>query len=201
MGVYLRGRSWFSDFFHDGERYTKSWGEISKSVAKEKDAKFKTEVKEGKHILKAKKILFEKFAEKYLEYARLNKKTKSAKRNEVSINMLKLHSKGKLLGSIHPFMLEQYKKIRKEEGRAVATIPVRFRFHDLRHTFGTRLGMAGTDLKTIMEIMGHRTTRVAMRYQHPMPGHKLNAVKTLDRVPSFFPSSEKTEAKIVNLYM
>lgn len=77
---------------------------------------------------------------------------------------------------------------------------VRFRFHDLRHTFGTRLGMAGTDLKTIMEIMGHRTTRVAMRYQHPMPGHKLNAVKTLDRVPSFFPSSEKIEAKIVNLY-
>lgn len=122
MGVYLRGRSWVSDFFHDGERYTKSWGEISKSVAKEKDAKFKTEVKEGKHTLKAKKILFEKFAEKYLEYARLNKKPKSAKRNEVSINMLKLHFKGKLLGSIHPFMLEQYKKTRKEEGRAVATI-------------------------------------------------------------------------------
>ena len=44
---------------------------------------------------------------------------------------------------------------------------VRFRFHDLRHTFGSRLGMAGVDLKTIMEIMGHKSAKVAMRYQHP----------------------------------
>lgn len=57
---------------------------------------------------------------------------------------------------------------------------VRFRFHDCRHTFGSRLGMNGTDLKTIMEIMGHRTTRVAMRYQHPTPDHKLSAVVSLD---------------------
>ena len=61
---------------------------------------------------------------------------------------------------------------------------IRFRFHDLRHTFGSRLGMAGYDLKTIMEIMGHKTPRVAMRYQHPAPEHKLNAVKFLDQVPS-----------------
>ena len=60
----------------------------------------------------------------------------------------------------------------------------RFRFHDLRHTFGTRLGMNGYDLKTIMEIMGHKTTKVAMRCQHPAPDHKLSVVKTLDQVPS-----------------
>lgn len=57
---------------------------------------------------------------------------------------------------------------------------IRFRFHDLRHTFGSRLGMAGTDLKTIMEIMGHKTHIMAMRYQHPSPDHKLKAVKKLD---------------------
>jgi hypothetical protein len=44
--------------------------------------------------------------------------------------------------------------------------------------------MAGVDLKTIMEIMGHKTHRIAMRYQHPVPDHKLNAVKILDQVPS-----------------
>ena len=43
---------------------------------------------------------------------------------------------------------------------------IRFRFHDLRHTFGSRLGMAGTDIKTIIEIMGHKTYVMAMRYQH-----------------------------------
>ena len=56
----------------------------------------------------------------------------------------------------------------------------RFRFHDLRHTFGSRLGMAGADLKTIMEIMGHKTPKMSMRYQHPTPAHKLKAVKKLD---------------------
>jgi len=34
----------YSQFWHEGERYTKAWGEISKTKAKEKDAKFETEV-------------------------------------------------------------------------------------------------------------------------------------------------------------
>ena len=77
---------------------------------------------------------------------------------------------------------------------------IRFRFHDLRHTFGSRLGMAGKDLKTIMEIMGHKTTKVAMMYQHPMPSHKLEAVKTLDQVPPIFtPGEIEEEKKVVNL--
>jgi integrase len=71
---------------------------------------------------------------------------------------------------------------------------VRFRFHDLRHTFGSRLGMAGVDLKTIMEIMGHKSHRVAMRYQHPAPDHKLKAVRILDEIPSIF-----TTGDVVNL--
>jgi hypothetical protein len=31
-----------------------------------------------------------------------------------------------------------------------------------------------------MEIMGHKSPRTAMRYQHPAPDHKLRAVKILD---------------------
>ena len=64
------------------------------------------------------------------------------------------------------------------DGKMVKT---RFRFHDCRHTFGARLGMNGTDLKSIMEIMGHKTAKAAMRYQHPSPSHKLEAVKSLDK--------------------
>ena len=76
---------------------------------------------------------------------------------------------------------------------------IRFRFHDCRHTFGSRLGMAGTDLKTIMEIMGHLTTRVSMRYQHPTPDHKLKAVKFLDEVPSKVTTGEILERKVVSI--
>lgn len=70
----------------------------------------------------------------------------------------------------------------RNEVRDGKVVRVRFRFHDLRHTFGSRLGMAGVDLKTIMEIMGHKSHQVAMRYQHPQADHKLNAVRILDRM-------------------
>lgn len=361
--MFKRGKRWYSDFVYQGERYTKAWGPISKTVAAEKDRKFRTEVLEGKQAIKAKRVLFENFAGKYLEFARVNKKPQAARRNESSIEMLKPHFAGKLLNSIHSFQVEQYRKDRKEKGTEPATInrdvatlrnmmnkavewgylsenplrsirmlkednekmwvltpeeekkllencekspqerkyladlvkvalhsgmrlreilglrkehvnlqerfilvldtknheprkipindtlrevlkrqmennnpsdhvfcnsagkpltvltnafwkavedagliandikgdkvmKVRFRFHDLRHTFGSRLGMAGVDLKTVMEIMGHKSHRMAMRYQHPAPDHKLNAVKILDEVPSVFTTGDVVSLKI-----
>lgn len=122
MAINKRGESWYSDFRHEGQRYRKSWGPISKKVAQEKDAKFRAEVFEGNHHQKTKRILFEVFSEKYLENARLNKKPSSARRNETSINMLKPHFGGKQISSIHPFMVEQYKKTRKDAGATPATI-------------------------------------------------------------------------------
>jgi integrase len=411
--MFKSGKRWYSDFVYQGERYTKAWGAISKTVAAEKDRKYRTDVLEGKVALKAKRILFETFAEKYLEAARVNKKPQAARRNEASIKMLKSHFEGKLISSIHSFQVEQYKadrkkpvwisdiwfegkhhrkswgdetpekvsekhreflhavagakpakaKLSKAPGAAPATINrdvatlrnmmnkavewgylpqnpllsvrlfkeenermwvltpeeekklllacqsspqerkylsdlvlfalnsgmrlkeilglrkdqvdlggrvilvtdtkngearkvpvndtlkaiverqakgntsewvfcsaagerltvltnafwkavkdaglirnevkdgkvirVRLRFHDLRHSFGSRLGMAGVDLKTIMEIMGHKSHRVAMRYQHPGTDHKLSAVKILDQLPSIFTTSNVLTLKKV----
>lgn len=349
--MYLRKGNWVTEFYCNGVRFKKALGMgISKTVAKEREADYRKEVREGKHRVKARRIRFEKFTEKYLEHARVNKKPKSAKRNEVSIGQLMPYFKGKLIGSIHPFQVEQYKKARKDGGASPATVnrdvaclrnmmnkaiewgylqvnpiakvkllhednevmwvlspeeearlleecekirqrkgakylrdlvefalysgmrqseifglrrvnvhleenyllatdtkthqdrpvpvnetmreilkrrmekpgsdyvfcnhigdrlshlsrgfksarkqaglirwevkgdktvEVRFRFHDLRHTFGSRLGMNSVDLKTIMEIMGHKTAKMAMRYQHPSPSHKLEAVKDLDNI-------------------
>jgi integrase len=41
-----------------------------------------------------------------------------------------------------------------------------FRFHDLRHTFATRLAMKGVDLATIAKLMGHHGIRMTERYAH-----------------------------------
>jgi integrase len=56
------------------------------------------------------------------------------------------------------------------------------RFHDLRHTFASRLVMAGVDLVTVKELMGHKDIKMTMRYSHPTPEHKKAAVEILDEV-------------------
>lgn len=42
-----------------------------------------------------------------------------------------------------------------------------FRFHDLRHEYGSRLGDADVNLKKIARLMGHSTTKQTERYVHP----------------------------------
>lgn len=56
-----------------------------------------------------------------------------------------------------------------------------FRLHDLRHTFASNLTMAGVDLNTIREILGHKSMTMVLRYAHLSPAHQAKAVSVLDR--------------------
>ena len=54
------------------------------------------------------------------------------------------------------------------------------RFHDLRHTFGSRHIMAGTPIVTLKELMGHKSIEMTLRYSHPTPEHKLKAMENVN---------------------
>jgi integrase len=55
-----------------------------------------------------------------------------------------------------------------------------FRFHDLRHTFASHLVMAGVDIRTVQELLGHKDIKMTMRYAHLGPEHMRKAVEVLD---------------------
>ena len=55
-----------------------------------------------------------------------------------------------------------------------------FTWHDLRHTFCSRLAMAGTPLRTIQVLAGHRSISTTERYAHLSSEHLAQAVRVLD---------------------
>lgn len=55
-----------------------------------------------------------------------------------------------------------------------------FRFHDLRHTFCSRLAMNGENFKVIAELAGHKTLQMTARYAHLDDSTKRKALERLN---------------------
>lgn len=70
-----------------------------------------------------------------------------------------------------------------------------FRWKDLRHTFASRLRMAGVDIQDIRDLLGHTSTRMTERYAHLAPGKLHDAIQRLNRstevAPGVAPASEE----------
>lgn len=77
-------------------------------------------------------------------------------------------------------------------GRPIASIKTAFknalrrsgirygRFHDLRHTFASRLIEKNINIVTVKELLGHADINTTMRYAHPAPEYKKQAVEALN---------------------
>jgi len=72
------------------------------------------------------------------------------------------------------------KAIRGWLDEALVTAKIQdFSWHCLRHTFCSRLVMAGVPLKTCQELMGHKTIQMTARYAHLSPGHLQDAIELI----------------------
>jgi len=72
-----------------------------------------------------------------------------------------------------------------------------YTWHKNRHTFASRLAMAGVDIRTIAQLMGHGTLQMSMRYAHLSPDHNQAAVDRLvvfggKRTPKRTPEKTKS---------
>lgn len=65
--------------------------------------------------------------------------------------------------------LDRSKVLKRFKAAAARAGLERVRFHDLRHTFGTRMAAAGVPMRTLQEWMGHRDFKTTLIYADYAP--------------------------------
>lgn len=78
--------------------------------------------------------------------------------------------------------VERARATLREAGKDASRLEA-YVWHSNRHTFASRLVMAGVDLRTVQELGGWRSLAMVMKYAHLAPEHRLAAVEALVRPP------------------
>jgi site-specific recombinase XerD len=68
--------------------------------------------------------------------------------------------------------------------------------HTLRHCFASHLLEAGTDLRTIQILMGHRDIEATVRYLHVSPKHLQVAANPIEQIPVSGPANLKRSRRL-----
>jgi integrase len=115
--------------------------------------------------------------------------TKNGEKREILINQNLRDTLKKLPGRIDsPYVFtdkegKRFGDVKRSFKTALRKSGIKdFRFHDMRHTLVSHLVMAGVDITTVKELLGHKTLTMTLRYAYLAPSHKVKAVDILDGV-------------------
>jgi len=115
-----------------------------------------------------------------------NNKPRTIPLNKIALDVLLRRSNVKSIKNDYAFFSRNGKKINHHSLRKSFRIALKkarienFRFHDLRHTFATRLAQRGVDIYKIAKLLGHRDIKMTQRYAHHCPESLRDGVEILE---------------------
>ncbi len=115
-----------------------------------------------------------------------NGKPKTLPLNKIALDVLNRRLKVKSIKNDFVFFNKNGKKINKHNlrmsfYRVMKKAEIKdFRWHDLRHTFATRLAQAGVDIYKISKLLGHKDIKMTQRYSHHCPDSLRDGVEILE---------------------
>ena len=117
MGIYLKNKQWYVDYYLRGKRKRKKVGPSKKLAGQVlKDIQVKIAKKEFLDIDEEKKILFEDYGQEYLSFSKANKASSTYERSDkLSVMKLCRVFAGRFLYELNPQMIEKYKATRLEK--------------------------------------------------------------------------------------
>jgi site-specific recombinase XerD len=79
---------------------------------------------------------------------------------------------------LFPKAVERAQRALREAGKDGSRLDG-YTWHGNRHTFASRLVMAGVDLRSVQELGGWKSLKMVQRYSHLAPSHLHQAVERL----------------------
>jgi len=126
-------------------------------------------------------------------------KTKSGKMRRIPMSntvyneLIKLYNNRKSdYVFTNPITNNRYENIKKGFKRVCERAGIKnLTPHCLRHSAATKMVFAGIDLAVVQEILGHADIATTMRYSHPVPERKVQAIQALDNLSNNYLSAVK----------
>jgi len=160
MAVFKKGKTWYIDYYVDGQRKRESVGS-SRKMAEKVLAKRKVQIAEGRFldIENKAKISFENLSRQYLEYAKTNKISWS--RDALSIKVLSRWFGGKPLFKTTSLAIEKFKSERRQE---VTAASVNRELACLKHMFTKAIHWKLASANPVKMVKLFREDNARLRY-------------------------------------